>query len=74
MISNNRDLISLLLSGQNPMQGLYLLLKVDRNSIVEDTLNLISNSDLNNSFKKPLRIEFKGEPGVDEGGVRKEFF
>jgi hypothetical protein len=25
-------------------------------------------------FKKPLRVSFKGEPGIDEGGVRKEFF
>lgn len=25
-------------------------------------------------FKKPLKVKFKGEEGVDEGGVRKEFF
>jgi ubiquitin-protein ligase E3 A len=25
-------------------------------------------------FKKPLRVKFIGEEGVDEGGVRKEFF
>lgn len=54
---------------------MYLLLKVDRNSIVENTLDFIYNPDLKkDAFKKPLRVEFKGEPGVDEGGVRKEFF
>lgn len=26
------------------------------------------------NFKKPLRVMFVGEPGIDEGGVRKEFF
>lgn len=25
-------------------------------------------------LKKPLKIKFRGEEGVDEGGVRKEFF
>ena len=27
-----------------------------------------------NALKKPLRVEFAGEEGVDEGGVQKEFF
>lgn len=26
------------------------------------------------NFKKQLRVQFVGEPGIDEGGVRKEFF
>lgn len=25
-------------------------------------------------LKKPLRVQFVGEEGVDEGGVRKEYF
>jgi len=25
-------------------------------------------------FKKPLKVKFRGEEGIDEGGVRKEFF
>ena len=51
---------------------MYLVLKVHRDNILEDTLTQISNGSLN--FKKPLRVAFIGEPGVDEGGVRKEFF
>ena len=25
-------------------------------------------------FKKPLKVVFEGEEGIDEGGVQKEFF
>ena len=52
--------------------SLYLLLEVRREHILEDTLNKIVNAGL--TFKKPLRVVFVGEPGIDEGGVRKEFF
>lgn len=45
----------------------YLYLEINRDSIVEDTLNSLVREDLN--FKKPLRIKFVGELGVDEGGV-----
>lgn len=33
-------------------------------------MSCLSSSDL----KKPLKVKFMGEDGVDEGGVRKEFF
>ena len=33
---------------------------------------MVSGSITN--FKKPLKVVFEGEPGIDEGGVRKEFF
>lgn len=45
----------------------YLYLEINRESIIEDTLNSLIREDLN--FKKPLRIKFIGELGVDEGGV-----
>jgi ubiquitin-protein ligase E3 A len=54
------------------MASLYLYLEVRRDHILEDTLNKIVNPGLN--FKKPLRLHFVGEQGIDEGGVRKEFF
>lgn len=54
------------------MASLYLLIEVRRDNILEDTLNKIVQPNIN--FKKPLRIQFAGEPGIDEGGVRKEFF
>lgn len=50
----------------------YLFLEINRDTIIEDTLNSLIKQDVN--FRKPLRIKFVGEPGVDEGGVQKEFF
>jgi hypothetical protein len=40
---------------------------VHRERVIEDTLNSLIREDMN--FRKPLRIEFLGELGVDEGGV-----
>ena len=50
----------------------YLVLEINRETIIEDTLNSLVREDIN--FRKPLRIKFVGELGVDEGGVQKEFF
>lgn len=52
-------------------QSLYFILKVRRNHLVEDTLDKVSG---NQNFRKPLKVKFEGEQGVDEGGVKKEFF
>jgi ubiquitin-protein ligase E3 A len=40
--------------------------------MIEDTLNLVSKPDMN--LKKPLKVKFIGEQGIDQGGVKKEFF
>ncbi|EKX32984.1 hypothetical protein GUITHDRAFT_148230 [Guillardia theta CCMP2712] len=54
----------------------YLILKVRRENLIRDTLVQISaQQDGNETFlKKPLKVVFKGEEGIDEGGVQKEFF
>ena len=52
--------------------GLHLMFEVRRDHILDDALRVISKP--NQNFKKPLRVMFAGEPGIDEGGVRKEFF
>jgi len=31
-------------------------------------------SGINDPLLAPLEVRFKGEPAIDEGGVRKEFF
>ena len=54
---------------------LFLIIQVDRNNLIGDTFQAIAslkNPDL--ELKKPLKILFKNEPGVDEGGVQREFF
>ena len=45
----------------------YLYLQINRETIIEDTLNSLIQEGIN--FRKPLRIKFVGELGVDEGGV-----
>lgn len=51
----------------------HLTIEVSRDNIVEDSMRALSQvttSDL----RKPLRVSFEGEEGIDEGGVRKEWF
>ena len=58
--------------GMMNMNNMHLAITVRRDSILEDTLNRLTNQGRN--LKKPLRISFAGEAGVDAGGVKKEFF
>ncbi|KAL8659885.1 MAG: hypothetical protein Q9226_000179 [Calogaya cf. arnoldii] len=54
----------------------YLLLKVRRECLVEDSLRGVSEivGSGQEEIKKSLRIAFQGEEGVDAGGLRKEWF
>ncbi|KZF19980.1 HECT-domain-containing protein [Xylona heveae TC161] len=54
----------------------YLLLKVRRDCLVEDSLRGVSEvvGASQEEIKKGLRIEFRNEEGVDAGGLRKEWF
>jgi len=53
----------------------YLVLKVRRENIVEDAMQqLVQLSTSAETLKKPLKVKFVGEEGIDEGGVQKEFF
>ena len=54
------------------IQNAFFLLNVNRNNLIEDTLNAVSNPSIN--LQKPLKVKFVNEQGVDEGGVKKEFF
>lgn len=50
----------------------YLLLEVRRENLIEDTiLHLVHGESF---LKKPLKVHFVNEEGVDGGGVQKEFF
>lgn len=50
-----------------------LMLRVRRDALVEDTLNVLQQCS-SYHLKLPLKVEFKGEQGIDQGGVSKEFF
>eukprot|EP01130_Rhizamoeba_saxonica_P008514 TRINITY_DN3448_c0_g2_i2.p1 TRINITY_DN3448_c0_g2~~TRINITY_DN3448_c0_g2_i2.p1 ORF type:complete len:714 (+),score=152.05 TRINITY_DN3448_c0_g2_i2:53-2194(+) len=54
-----------------------LIFTVNRERLLYDSINMVqlhmSTGDLD-TFKKPLRVKFEDEDGIDEGGVRKEWF
>ncbi|EHA48235.1 ubiquitin-protein ligase E3A [Pyricularia oryzae 70-15] len=54
----------------------YLYLNVRRDCLVEDSLKAVSEviGSGGEDIKKGLRITFRGEEGVDAGGLRKEWF
>eukprot|EP01052_Picozoa_sp_SAG31_P010578 SAG31_NODE_582_length_13925_cov_32.209967_9_plen_217_part_00 len=58
-------------------------MEVDRANVLRDTFNAFrsvefSEKDANGALRglreRPLRVKFKGEAGVDEGGVRREWY
>lgn len=51
----------------------YLILKVKRETLLKDTIEQIALWHPLD-YKKTLKVIFENEEGVDEGGVRKEFF
>lgn len=54
----------------------YLTLKIRRECLVEDSLKGVGAvvGTVGEEIKKGLRIEFRGEEGIDAGGLRKEWF
>ncbi len=57
-----------------PISSPYLVMEVHRGNLVEDVMNHINGTSNTKALKKPLKVKFHGEQGVDEGGVRKEMF
>jgi len=56
-----------------PANSPFLILRIRRSHLVEDSLDALAAQSVQ-SLLRPLRVVFEGEPGIDEGGVRKEFF
>jgi hypothetical protein len=62
-----------LFSVGSPVVNPFLVLRVRRSHLVEDALQQLAQHPASH-FKRPLKVAFDGEEGVDEGGVQKEFF
>lgn len=54
------------------MGMLFLNIKVRRSHLIYDSLNEISRKQ--RDLKKKLKVTFAGEPGLDMGGLTKEWF
>jgi hypothetical protein len=46
----------------------YLTFQINRSNILDDSMEKLCK--INSNLKNPLKIEFIGEVGNDEGGVR----
>jgi hypothetical protein len=47
---------------------IFLFITVSRNNILDDSMEKLGK--IKGNLKSPLKIEFIGEEGADEGGVR----
>ena len=54
------------------VKDVFLTINIRRKNLIEDALNELSRTDI--KLQNPIKVKFIGEQGVDEGGVRKEFF
>ncbi|KAG0575477.1 hypothetical protein KC19_5G006600 [Ceratodon purpureus] len=54
------------------LESPFLVLTIRRSNLIADSLRQLVEHECD--FKKPLKVIFEGEAGVDEGGVTKEFF
>eukprot|EP00536_Pseudo-nitzschia_multiseries_P003124 jgi/Psemu1/295109/fgenesh1_pm.44_\ len=51
----------------------YFVLAIDRKYLLPQTLQAVANASTG-ELRKSLKVVFKGEDGIDAGGVTKEFF
>ncbi|XP_072041888.1 LOW QUALITY PROTEIN: probable E3 ubiquitin-protein ligase HECTD2 [Amphiura filiformis] len=73
IITARRSLVAKVQQRQMPdMNMLFLNMKVRRSHLVSDSLHEIANKK--HDLKKKLRVTFNGEPGLDMGGLTKEWF
>lgn len=53
-------------------QSPYLFIRVHRHGVLKESFEELERHE--QDLKKSLRIEFIGEPGIDAGGLKKEWF
>eukprot|EP00929_Paragymnodinium_shiwhaense_P034741 TRINITY_DN18867_c0_g1_i1.p1 TRINITY_DN18867_c0_g1~~TRINITY_DN18867_c0_g1_i1.p1 ORF type:complete len:1329 (-),score=281.95 TRINITY_DN18867_c0_g1_i1:290-4276(-) len=56
-----------------PAETAFFVMEVKRSDLLSDTARILRSTSPDN-LRKPLKVKFEGEQGVDEGGVSKEFF
>lgn len=55
------------------IEGLiFLYISVNRHNLLDDSMEKLGK--IKQNLKSPLKIEFIGEEGADEGGVKNEYF
>lgn len=73
ILTARRSLVQKMARNQAPKIEIFFLnISVRRNNIVSDSLKEISEKQ--KDLKKKLKVSFVGEPGLDMGGLTKEWF
>ncbi|KAN0019256.1 hypothetical protein ACTFIV_008293 [Dictyostelium citrinum] len=55
----------------------FLIFKIRREHLIDDTLDKVQTlreENRKSELRKELKVHFMGEEGIDEGGVKREFF
>ncbi|XP_069974942.1 probable E3 ubiquitin-protein ligase HECTD2 [Penaeus vannamei] len=73
ILTARRSLVAKVARHQPPQIDIFFLnINVRRNCLVEDSLKEIATKK--RDLKKKLKVTFEGEPGLDMGGLTKEWF
>ncbi|XP_073238987.1 probable E3 ubiquitin-protein ligase HECTD2 [Porites lutea] len=73
IVMARKSLVAKVQRREMPDMGmLFLNIKVRRSNLISDSLNEISRKQ--RDLKKKLKVTFAGEPGLDMGGLTKEWF
>lgn len=73
LVMARKSLVAKVQRREMPDMGmLFLNIKVRRSNLISDSLNEISRKQ--RDLKKKLKVTFAGEPGLDMGGLTKEWF
>eukprot|EP01053_Blabericola_migrator_P000863 Blabericola_migrator_1__862@NODE_1210_length_5103_cov_135_521644_g821_i0_p1_GENE_NODE_1210_length_5103_cov_135_521644_g821_i0NODE_1210_length_5103_cov_135_521644_g821_i0_p1_ORF_typecomplete_len1027_score216_78HECT/PF00632_25/2_4e86RCC1/PF00415_18/1_3RCC1/PF00415_18/2_6e06RCC1_2/PF13540_6/17RCC1_2/PF13540_6/0_00072RCC1_2/PF13540_6/1e04_NODE_1210_length_5103_cov_135_521644_g821_i08683948 len=71
-VLTTRQLVAIAIAiGQNVIEPFFVL-TVDRNNLVSDTFKQLTTKE--EQWMRPLKVSFREEEGVDEGGLKREFF
>jgi len=69
----NGGLGGIWIGGVVPASTVFFMIEVRRSHLLEDTIRQLQSADPRH-LRKPLKVKFANEEGVDEGGVTKEYF
>ncbi|CDO95110.1 unnamed protein product [Kluyveromyces dobzhanskii CBS 2104] len=72
MMEHNAEQAFLKALDSRKLHDVHLRVKVRRSHVTQDSLLSIQRHS--NDLKKSLRVEFSNEPGIDAGGLKKEWF
>jgi len=53
--------------------NIYFVVEIRRDYVLQDAIRVLSQAEPE-AMRRPLKVKFQNEEGIDEGGVQREFF